>query len=153
MLGGSRPGAGRKPVSIDLVGLEKLAMIGSTNSEMAAWFNCSEKTIETRRKDPEFEAVIARGRGKGRVSLRRLQMRLAERSPAMAIWLGKVILGQRDGATETASAKGDPEKKDCTWRPTVEIIDAILEGRMSISSLGSDAVEYFERQGFITKTS
>ena len=37
---------------------------------------------------------------RGKVSLRRMQFRLAERSAAMAIWLGRNVLGQTDGLSQ-----------------------------------------------------
>lgn len=40
-------------------------------------------------------------RGKGKISLRRHQMRLAEKNATMAIWLGKQYLGQTDRPEES----------------------------------------------------
>ena len=43
----------------------------------------------------------------GKISLRRKQWQLAEKSASMAIWLGKQYLGQRDNVDVTVSdAKG-----------------------------------------------
>ncbi len=97
MRGGSRTGAGRKPVEIDFEQLEKLSVLHCTDEEIAAYFNCTVRTIENRRKQPDFREVMERGRAKGCISLRRIQMKLAEGgNAAMAIWLGKQLLGQRD---------------------------------------------------------
>ena len=97
MTGGSRPGAGRKAIKIDLVELEKLCMLQCTDLELAEFFGVSTRTIETRRKQPKFAAVMSRGRAKGRISVRRAQMRLLESGNAgMGVWLGKQLLGQRD---------------------------------------------------------
>jgi hypothetical protein len=82
---------------IDIQELEKLSALQATDVEIAAWFDVSPRTIERRRKKPKFAEVMERGKAKGRLSLRRLQLRLAERgSTAMAIFLGKQILGQAD---------------------------------------------------------
>jgi hypothetical protein len=82
---------------IDLQELEKLSALQATDVEIAAWFEVSPRTIERRRKNPRFGEIMERGKAKGRLSLRRLQLRLAERgSTAMAIFLGKQILGQAD---------------------------------------------------------
>lgn len=95
--GGHRIGAGRKPVPIDTIELEKLCVLQATNSEIAAWFGCSEGTIEKRSKEPEIAEAMARGKGKGRLSIRRAQMKLLEKGNAtMGVWLGKQYLGQRD---------------------------------------------------------
>jgi hypothetical protein len=82
---------------IDLVELEKLCGLQCTDEEIAAWFNVSVRTIERRRQEPEFSEVMHRGRARGRISVRRMQMKLLEQGNAsMGIWLGKQLLGQRD---------------------------------------------------------
>jgi len=91
---------GRKPVHIDLVELEKLSSLHCTDEEIAGWFGVSTRTIESRRKRPEFAEVMQRGRARGRISVRRAQMKLLEDgSGTMGVWLGKQILGQRDVVT------------------------------------------------------
>lgn len=122
MRGGHRPGAGRKAVSIDTVELEKLSVLQCTNAEIAAWFGCTERTIEKRSKEPELAEVMARGKGKGRVSIRRAQMKLLEAGNAtMGVWLGKQYLGQRDVTPiELSGPNGSAVKF------SMEAIDAIL---------------------------
>jgi len=122
MRGGNRPGAGRPPVSIDLVELEKLCMLQCTNEDMAAWFNCSVRTIENYSKKPEVAEAMVRGRAKGRISVRRAQMRLLEAGNAtMAVWLGKQLLGQRDVTPiELSGENGKPVQI------ALEAIDAII---------------------------
>jgi len=122
MRGGHRDGAGRKPVEIDFNELEKLCFLHCTDEELAAWFGCSVRTIEKRRKNPTFRQVMEHGKAKGRVSLRRIQVRLAEESAPMAIWLGKQLLNQRDvSPVEVSGPAGGPLKLD------LETIDAILK--------------------------
>ena len=76
MLGGARPGSGRKRVNIDTVELEKLCALQCTDQEIAAWFGVSTRTIE------------------GRLSLRRSLWRLANAGNAAAnIFLAKNLLG------------------------------------------------------------
>ncbi|MGD1097646.1 MAG: hypothetical protein ABSB35_37375 [Bryobacteraceae bacterium] len=122
MQGGRREGAGRKPVEIDLVELEKLCSLQCTHEEIAAWFKCSVRTIETYAKRPEFAEVMTRGRAKGRISVRRAQMKLLESGNAtMGVWLGKQLLGQRDVTPiELSGAEGKP------LQITLEAVDAIL---------------------------
>src|SRR5687768_8357987 len=110
MAGGSRERAGRRPVRIDLVELEKLCALQCTDEEIAAWFGVSAKTIAKRRKQPKFAEVMERGRAKGRVSVRRAQMKLLEAGNAtMGVWIGKNVLGQRDViTTEHTGMAGGP---------------------------------------------
>ena len=125
MRGGSRNGAGRKPIPIDLVELEKLCVLQCTQREMAAWFSCTERTIESYAKRPEVAEVMARGRAKGQISVRRAQMKLLEAGNAtMGVWLGKQFLGQRDVTpVELSGANGTPLKI------SLEVLDAILSQR------------------------
>lgn len=44
----------------------------------------------------EFQEAYKKGLENGKQDLRRKQWRLADRSAAMAIWLGKQYLGQKD---------------------------------------------------------
>jgi hypothetical protein len=82
---------------IDLSELEKLCMLHCTDQELADWFGVTTRTIERRRTEPEFAAVMERGRSKGKISLRRAQMKLVEQGNAvMSIFLGKQWLGQVD---------------------------------------------------------
>ena len=105
--GGHRPGAGRKPIQIDLVELEKLCALQCTDEEIAHWMGVSTRTIENRRKQPKFAAVMKRGRAKGRISVRRSQMKLVEAgNSTMGIWLGKQLLGQRDVVTNELIGPG-----------------------------------------------
>src|SRR5580765_4684188 len=82
---------------IDAVELEKLCAMQATDEEIAAWFGVSTRTIERRRKVRKFADVMDRGRAKGRLSVRRMQMKLLEAGNAtMGVWLGKQYLGQGD---------------------------------------------------------
>jgi len=49
---------------IDLGELEKLCMLHCTDQELADWFGVTTRTIERRRREPEFAAVMERGRSK-----------------------------------------------------------------------------------------
>lgn len=122
MRGGSRTGAGRKPLEIDLEQVEKLAALQCTDQEIAAWFHCTPRTIEKRRKDPLFKEAVERGKALGRISVRRAQLKLLEAGNAtMAVWLGKQLLGQRDVTPiELTGANGSEIKF------SMEAIDAII---------------------------
>ena len=78
---------------IDYETIEKLASIQCTEEEIANFLNISVRTLQ---RDDEFCRVYKKGMDNGRMSLRRTQYKLAEKNTAMAIWLGKQYLGQRD---------------------------------------------------------
>jgi len=110
MPGGKRRGSGRKAIPIDLVELEKLCALQCTDEELSAWFTVSTRTIESRRKQSQFAEVMNRGKAKGRIAVRRQQMKLMEAgNAAMGIWLGKQLLGQRDVTPiELSGPSGEP---------------------------------------------
>jgi len=90
---------------IDSEQFEKLCAIQCTLKEIAAWFGCSEDTVENwckRTYEDEqgnpmgFSDAYKVYSVDGKISLRRFQFKQAEKSYAMAIWLGKQWLGQRD---------------------------------------------------------
>ena len=89
----------RPQIQIDKKAFENLCMLQCSLMEIAAWFNCSEDTIERwckREYNEPFNVVFASKRKAGLISLRRLQFKLAEKSATMAIFLGKQYLNQRD---------------------------------------------------------
>jgi hypothetical protein len=90
---------------IDLVELEKLAALHATDVEIAAWFQVSVRTIERRKSEPDFSEALERGRAKGKLNLRRIQLKLAESNAAMAIFLGKQMLNQTDQAANTVEVQ------------------------------------------------
>ena len=96
--------AGRPQKEIDKKDFESLLSIQCTLREVTAFFymklgGCSEDTIQRwckRTYGENFAAVAAKMYAVGNISLRRAQFRLAEKSAAMAIFLGKQYLGQTD---------------------------------------------------------
>lgn len=85
--------AGRPKKEIDYNAVEKLANIQCTQEEIASFLGLSVRTLQ---RDEEFCRIYKKGQENGKMSLRRIQYKLAERNPTMAIWLGKQYLGQRD---------------------------------------------------------
>jgi hypothetical protein len=82
---------------IDLVELEKLAAMQATDEEVGAFFGVSARTILRRKKVKKFAEIMERGRAKGRLSIRRHQLKMLEQGNAtMGVWLGKQVLGQTD---------------------------------------------------------
>lgn len=110
MAGGKRTGAGRKPVSIDLEQVEKLAALQCTEAEIASVLGVSERTIERRKLQPDFVEAMTRGKARGRVSLRRNMWTLANKgNPAANIFLAKNLLGYKDYfSNEHTGPEGGP---------------------------------------------
>lgn len=76
--------------------IETLAGLSCTDEEIADALGTTCDTLHNENNDAVFSECKKRGFSTGKISLRRAQRRLAEKSAAMAIFLGKNILGQRD---------------------------------------------------------
>ena len=90
---------GRPQIVIDQTLFEKLCGLQCTLEEIAGVLSCSMDTVERwckRTYNESFAEVYKKHSATGKTSLRRAQFKLAEKSAAMAIWLGKQYLGQRD---------------------------------------------------------
>lgn len=87
---------------IDYALVESLAKIQCTEAEISSILNVSARTLQ---RDKEFCRIYKKGLEDGRMSLRRTQFKLAERSTAMAIFLGKQYLGQTDDPQDMNEAK------------------------------------------------
>ena len=90
---------GRPRKEIDYKEFEKLCALHCTKEEIAAFFEMNMDTLETRIKEHyghTFSEVFAEKKGLGKISLRRSQWLLAQKNAAVAIFLGKNYLGQRD---------------------------------------------------------
>ena len=89
----------RPRVEIDPNHFESLCALQCTLEEIAGFFKCSEDTVERwckREYNQRFADAYKKHSAKGRISLRRHQFKLAEKSAAMAIWLGRNYLGQTE---------------------------------------------------------
>lgn len=94
-------GPGRPKKQINWEQAEKLAYLQCTREEMAGFFGCTPKTFAVRLKEHteglSFEEWFSIYGSNGKISLRREQMKLAEKGNAtMLVWLGKQYLGQTD---------------------------------------------------------
>lgn len=85
--------AGRPKFQIDYDLVGKLANIQCTQQEIASFLGCS---VDTLYRDPNFASIYKKGMESGKMSLRRMQFKLAEKNASMAIFLGKQYLGQKD---------------------------------------------------------
>lgn len=91
--------AGRPNAEISQTQFEQLCAMQCTESEICAWFNITDKTLNRwcrRTYKKNFSEIFKVKREKGLISLRRSQFQLAENNPTMAIWLGKQYLKQTD---------------------------------------------------------
>lgn len=103
-------GMARPRKEIDQKDFEKLCALQCTKEEMCGFFDVSDKTLESwckRTYKEGFSEVFNQKRGRGKISLRRAQFRLAETNANMAIFLGKNYLGQTDKieTTDTEALK------------------------------------------------
>ena len=95
MLKGDTPAQDR----IDKKQFENLCGLQCTLLEICDFFDVEDDTLNSWCKKTygtTFSEVFKIKRGKGQISLRRTQWKLAEKNPTMAIFLGKQYLGQKD---------------------------------------------------------
>lgn len=95
---------GRPKKEIDKKIFENLCGLQCTLEEIAGVFDCSADTIERwckREYKETFADTYKKHSAKGKMSLRRIQFKLAEKSAAMAIFLGRNYLGQKNNDIET----------------------------------------------------
>jgi len=113
---GKNPG-GRPFTPIDKEQFEQLCALQCTAVEIANFFHCSHDTITNFCKEQyggkTFAEAFAELRSPGLTSLRRNQFAMAEKNVAMAIWLGKQYLGQKDniGVSGNLTVEDDPLTK------------------------------------------
>lgn len=106
---------GRPQKEINKSNFEKLCGLQCTAEEICDFFEVSDKTLYKWCKKTygeNFSVVFRQKKSKGKVSLRRSQFRLAEKSASMAIFLGKNILGQTDRSEIDASIIDDSTRQE-----------------------------------------
>lgn len=95
---------GRPQIEIDETQFVKLCELQCTEEEIAGFFDCSVDTIERwckRTFDRTFADVFRTKAMRGRIALRRYQLKHAEKNASMAIFLGKNWLNQTDKVEQT----------------------------------------------------
>lgn len=110
----STPGA--KPTPIDPKMLQNLCSIGATWDELGAVFDLHPDSLRDRVvNSPVLQHAMAKGRGVGKVTLRRMQWEGAKKGNAtMLIWLGKQLLGQRDKHDVKIEEAEPPDLSQCS---------------------------------------
>ena len=89
----------RPQKEINKAQFEKLCAMQCTMLEICAFFDVTDKTLTKwckRTYGMYFSEIYKSKSAVGKISLRRAQFKLAEKSSAMAIFLGKQYLGQTD---------------------------------------------------------
>lgn len=95
---------GRPQIPIDEKQFDKLCELQCTEEEIAGFFECSVDTLNNwckRMFNCTFSEKYRQKATRGKIALRRLQLQHAQKSPSMAIFLGKQWLGQRDRIEQT----------------------------------------------------
>lgn len=128
---GPKGGRPRKPIDLALV--RQLAMRQCTIPEIAAIISntagapegVSPDTLLRRlESEPGFAATIKSAREEGRGELRAMQWAAASKgNPAMLIWLGKQVLGQKDEVAVDARLDGAVSAK----RKLEEMLDGLAD--------------------------
>lgn len=77
----------------DLQLIEEMAAIACTPQEVCGVLRIPPELMKL---TPKAKEAMKRGRERAKVSLRRIQFRMAQKNVAMAIFLGKNMLGQAD---------------------------------------------------------
>lgn len=78
---------------------EKLCALQCDIKEICGACNCTEEQLKGwcyQVYNATYDEVYKIKSTKGKISLRNLQFKLAEKSPTMAIYLGKIYLNQED---------------------------------------------------------
>lgn len=93
-----------KGTTLDLETIEKLAVIHCSNTEIAAIIGCDASLLSK----PLYSEIIAKGKDKGKMSLRRKMYETAMGgNVTMMIWLSKQILGHVDREVVKHSTEAD----------------------------------------------
>lgn len=90
---------GRPIINIDKAQFENLCAMQCTEIEIASFFDCCDDTINNWCKKEygmTFSDIYKIKSAKGKISLRRMQFKLAKTNASLSIWLGKQYLGQTD---------------------------------------------------------
>lgn len=109
----NKSGAGRPRKTFTPEEFEKLCGMQCTQEEICGWFGFSITTLNRRCREhykSNFEGVYKKYSQDGKISIRRWQYKHMEKNPAMAMFLGKVVLGQRENAelTRDSVTSGPP---------------------------------------------
>lgn len=149
---------GRPYKEIDQAQFENLCGLQCTLLEMCDWFGCAHDTLEDWCKrtydGKNFAEVFEEKRGKGKISLRRAQLELAKKNAAMAIFLGKNYLDQKDDPSKDIEEKDDKPYRidslliaDCFQKLHRDVMDGKHTEYVLKGGRGSTKSSYISIQG------
>lgn len=131
---------GRPPKEFNKQIFENLCQIQCTVNELEAVLQSDQRTIDNwckREYGDSFSTIYKRFAECGKPSLRRFQWNLAKTNASMAIWLGKIHLGQKDPDKE--DAKFDHEALVNFNAIMKQIGDIQVERKIEIISKSAEA--------------
>jgi hypothetical protein len=112
----------------------------ATREEAAAELGVSRPTLwKFLENYPEASDAFEVGQGQGKISLRRIQWKLAKTNAAMAIFLGKQLLGQKD--QYGLDHGGKMEINANTIREGIERKFARIDETKRADEMASDSIE------------
>lgn len=108
-------GRPKSPLSAAI--LEEMIADGATMEEVADLHGVVRQTLYNRiEQEPAFMDALKRGRARAGATLRKTQVTLARAgNPAMLIWLGKQMLGQREPRLDDAPPDDSPLTSSAIW--------------------------------------
>lgn len=118
---------GRPVKELDKMQFEDLCNLHCTLEEIAGFFKVDRDTVSAwchRTYGEGFSAVFEKYSQGGKISLRRLLLKHAERNPATAIFLAKNLLGMSDKFDSTITTSVDENKKLAQ-----ELLESIKNGK------------------------
>lgn len=92
--------------------IKKLASFMCTEEEIAGFLGCTVECLKAKWNEETFLECLKVGRESGKTSLRMSQFKLAKSSSAMAIFLGKQYLGQKDVVEDESTGKANAEQSN-----------------------------------------
>ena len=139
----------RPQKEIDWMAFENLCQLQCTQPEIAAFLKISDDTLRSRAKEyyelDDYSEIYKRFAETGKCSLRRNQFVLSKKNTAMAIWLGKIWLGQRDVSQEVQLLANTMANKLLEQiAPSKDLIpsgdnDITIQGRPVANSAAADS--------------
>lgn len=114
---------------------EKLCSLQCTEEEICCAMDVTDKTLNRLLKahyGMSFSEAFQKYSAVGKISLRRTQFRLAERSDRMAIWLGKQYLGQKEPEQELRQTLQAEDKEGKSNVPEEWVAAVLAAGDISV---------------------